>query len=156
MEEISIVKAKETADFEVAKGLFEAYANSLGFDLSFQSFDEELANIKTVYSAPNGGLLLVSLDGDYIGCVGVRKIGDGIGELKRMYLKEEARGKGLGRTLMEEAILLSRELNFTALRLDTLPSMKSAVGLYEKMGFEKIPPYRENPFSEALFFELKL
>lgn len=157
LEKFEIIPAKTTEDFEAAKNLFEEYARSLNFDLAFQNFDHEMSTINIQYARPRGVLLLIkSNDNKFVGCVGIRSLGDNISELKRMYLIPQARGKGLGRLLLDKAIVQARELGYEYLRLDTVPSMKSAIHLYKKVGFQEIPSYRYNPDPGTLYLELRL
>lgn len=146
------------ADFEIAKNLFREYASSLNFALGFQNFEGELNEIAIQYHRPFGGLILVMDDstGEAIGCVGVRKFEGVIGELKRMYLQDAYRGKGLGKALLSQALFLSQKLGFEKLRLDTVSSMKSAIALYQSMGFYEIAPYRYNPNEDTQYYEIDL
>jgi len=111
-----------------------------------------------MYREPEGGLVLVRdiRTGEFAGCAGIRKLDNGIAELKRMYVREGHRGKGLGQQLLDRAVDLARELKYERIRLDTLPSMKAAIRLYRKNGFREIQPYRYNPDKTALFFEMEL
>lgn len=144
-------------EFEVGKQLFRAYAAGLNIDLSFQSFEQELVNIQQQYSEPEGALVIVfTATGDPIGCFGIRKSEVGVCELKRMYLKAEYRGQGIGDQMMNALLDLAAKLGYQKIRLDTLSSMNSAVGLYRKYDFYLIDPYRFNPIEEALYFERKL
>jgi putative acetyltransferase len=158
MDKFSFLVADSAGEYDRAKELFLEYARSLTFDLCFQHFDAELASIATMYNAPHGGIILVRVDppGDYIGCVGIRRIDDQAAELKRMYVRETYRKLGLGRALLERAIKLARELKYRRVRLDTMPTMVRAIALYRQYGFREIKPYRYNPEKGALFFELDL
>jgi ribosomal protein S18 acetylase RimI-like enzyme len=151
---MQIFLAKTVQDYEDAKRLFQAYANSLGFDLGFQEFSKELEQVDVIYKYPEGGIFLIKKNGVSIGCVGVRTFSEGIGELKRMYIQEEARGLKLGKQLLEAALRYSKSIGHKAIRLDTMPEMQAAIKLYRAAGFREIAPYRPNPFKEALFFEL--
>ena len=95
-------------------------------------------------------------DGEIVGCVGLRDSGGGKCEMKRMYVQPEYRGKGLGRALGERLISEARDIGYTHMRLDTVPAMEAAVGLYISLGFKEIEPYRFNPYKEAMFLELDL
>ena len=152
---MQIILAETGRDYEDAKRLFEAYAHSLGFDLGFQAFSKELEQIDVMYKYPEGGIFLIKNNGVSVGCVAVRTFSEGIGELKRMYIQEEARGLKLGKQLLEAALQYSKSIGHKAIRLDTMPEMQAAIKLYRTAGFREIAPYRLNPFEEALFFELK-
>ncbi|MGH2933448.1 MAG: GNAT family N-acetyltransferase [Gaiellaceae bacterium] len=134
------------ADVELVRALFREYADSLGVDLSFQGFDEELAALPAGYDV----LLVAGSDG----CVGVRPFEDGVCEMKRLYVRPSARGTGLGRALARAAFDHARALGYRAMRLDTMPAMGEA--LYESLGFVEIPPYRHNPVAGARFMERRL
>ena len=137
--------------------LFLEYAGSLGFSLCFQSFDQELAGLPGDYAPPQGRLLLAKYDGQLAGCVALHQIEDGIGEMKRLYVRPQARGKGLGRALADYLIAEARQIGYKKMRLDTVePVMKDAVAMYRRLGFREIPPYRENPIAGALYMELTL
>lgn len=148
----------EEEDFEKARNLFLEYANSLDFDLHFQNFIKELEEINIQYNKPDGGLILIidRLSGEEIGCVGIRKFEDKVAELKRMFIKESHRNKGLGAELLRRAIQLSKDLDYENIRLDTLDTMKPAIALYEKFGFKQTGAYRYNPFDNVKFYEITL
>ena len=139
-------------DVELVRTLFREYADGIGVDLSFQGFEEELAALPAGYDA----ILVAWLAGEPAGCVGVRSLGDGICEMKRLYLRPAARGAGVGRALAEAVIERARALGYTRMRLDTMPSMAVAVTLYRSLGFVEIAPYRFNPVPGATFMELPL
>lgn len=137
--------------------LFLEYAKSLGFSLCFQNFDQELANLPGDYASPAGRLWLVTYNGEFAGCVALHKIASDICEMKRLYIRPQFRGKGLGRDLAEKVISAAREIGYKKLRLDTVePVMTAAVAMYRKLGFREIPPYRPNPMPGALYMELDL
>ena len=150
-------QAQSNEDVQEARQLFEEYAAWLGFSLCFQNFDKELAELPGDYSPPHGRLLLAVENHQVAGCVGLRKIGEGTGEMKRLYVRPEFRGKGLGRRLTETIIEAARELGYQRLRLDTLPGkMDQAIAMYRSLGFEDIERYYNNPYEEAAFMELAL
>jgi putative acetyltransferase len=136
--------------------LFEEYAASLGFDLGFQDFERELRELPGDYAAPRGVLLLAQIRTRAIGCVAVRPLAADICEMKRLYVRPEYRGTGAGRALAEAAIVVGRKLGYARMRLDTVPTMAAARGLYRALGFREIPPYRHNPIPGTAFMELEL
>ena len=148
--------AENSADFATGKRLFLEYAQSLDFNLCFQNFEQELADIQEQYGIPNGCLLLVKNDGETVGCAGVRRWQSDIAELKRMYLKPQTRGLGLGKKMLEAALENARQLGYRSIRLDTLPTMETAIALYREFGFADIPPYRDNPFEGTIYLEKTL
>jgi putative acetyltransferase len=137
--------------------LFLEYANSLGFSLSFQGFDHELASLPGDYAQPRGRLLLARHEGMAAGCVALHPLEDGICEMKRLYVRPQFRGRGLGKRLAELIIREARVLGYRQLRLDTVePTMREAVAMYRKMGFREVAAYRPNPIEGALYMELTL
>ncbi|MEM9362134.1 MAG: GNAT family N-acetyltransferase [Bacteroidota bacterium] len=148
------VKATSKEEYELGKVLFVSYAKAIGVDLSFQGFDNELAHIEVQYGPPGGALFLVyTEETSPVGCFALRKFEANVCELKRMFLEKTQRGKGIGRQMMEMALLEARELGYGKIRLDSLRSMKSAIALYQEFGFKEVEPYRYNPFEDAIYFE---
>jgi ribosomal protein S18 acetylase RimI-like enzyme len=144
------------AEVERARELFLEYARSLDFSLCFQGFDQELAGLPGSYARPAGRLLLGLQSGQATGVVGVRALGLGVCEMKRLYVRPEARGTGLGRLLAQRIVTEARAEGYATMRLDTLPRMEAAIALYRDMGFRPIANYNANPLPDALFFELDL
>lgn len=151
-----IVTATGAKQFEQAGLLFREYAGWLDTDLCFQNFEEELANLETIYSPPEGSLLLAFYDEQIAGCVAVRKFETDICEMKRLYVKPEFQGFGLGKNLIAAIVEKARLLGYKRMRLDSLPVMAKAQKLYFAFGFEKISAYRYNPDPNTLFMELDL
>jgi putative acetyltransferase len=149
---VSFVREARPDEVELVRALFREYAASLGHDLSFQDFQRELTELPDFYRS----ILLAEADGEVVGCVAVREFEPGVAELKRLYVRPVARGRGLGRTLSVEAVERARVAGFRAIRLDTLPEMEAATALYRDLGFHEIPPYRYNPVQGTRFFERKL
>ena len=153
---LKIIPVKTEEGLHQIRLLFEEYAASLDFNLSFQNFEEELANLPGDYAPPQGHLLLALWRDQIAGCVALRKINQEQCEMKRLYVRPQFRsleiGKGLAREIIEEA----KKIGYSGMRLDTVPSMKRARDLYESLGFRRIPPYRHNPIRGAVFLELQL
>jgi len=153
----SITQARSQAEIAAARELFLEYAQSLGFSLCFQSFDQELANLPGDYCPPGGRLLLAKLGEETVGCVALHKLQPDICEMKRLYLRPQFRGKGSGRILANAVIAEARKIGYKFMRLDTVePVMKDAVAMYRKLGFYEITPYRVNPMPGTLYMELQL
>ena len=172
-----IYPAESPSEIELIRELFLEYANSLGFSLCFQGFDQELAGLPGDYAPPEGRLLLAEYDGKVAGCGALHRVqssesgvagnvretktgtgrGEPVAEMKRLYLRPEFRGKGLGRALAERILQEARNIGYARLRLDTVePVMKDAVAMYRKIGFQEIAPYCSNPIAGALYMELEL
>lgn len=140
------------ADPDTARELIAEYARSLGVDLSFQGFDDELAHLDTFYE-----LMLVAKEGDEpAGCIALRRIDDATCEMKRLYVRPAFRGRNVGRALAEQVIAEAKRRGYERMRLDTLPTMKTATNLYRDLGFKDIPAYRHNPIEGSRFLELTL
>ena len=153
---IDLRKAASTADMETARALFVEYQEALGISLCFQNFDAELAGLPGAYAAPEGRLLLAFADAEPAGCVALRKLEDGICEMKRLWVRPAFRGTRLGRRLVEAVLAEGRAAGYRAVRLDTLPSMREAQALYVSLGFVDIPPYNDHPIEGTRFMELSL
>jgi ribosomal protein S18 acetylase RimI-like enzyme len=148
-----IRQADSSADVATARALFEEYQKSLGFSLCFQNFDAELAGLPGAYAPPSGRLLL-AFEGDApAGCIALKKIGEDICEMKRLWVKPAFRGTGLGRRLAEEVLREAWRVGYRRVRLDTLPSMTAAQALYLSLGFLDIPPYNDHPIEGTRFME---
>jgi ribosomal protein S18 acetylase RimI-like enzyme len=153
---LTITEARRSDDLAAARALFEEYAASLPFDLGFQGFAAELAALPGAYAPPNGRLLLALLDGAPVGCVALRRHDAHTAELKRLYVRAEARGAGAGRALVEAALAAARAAGYERVVLDTAPGMEAARALYRSLGFAEVGAYRYNPLPGAAFLELSL
>jgi putative acetyltransferase len=153
---MEIIEASARPDIERARGLFREYETSLGVDLCFQGFEQELAGLPGAYAAPKGRLLLAVEGGRAAGCVALRPLGGDTCEMKRLYVRAEFRGRRLGRLLASRILEEARAVGYARIRLDTLPFMTEAIVMYRSLGFNEITPYYANPVAGALFMELEL
>lgn len=151
-----IIIAETNKEFDAGRILFKEYASGLDFDLCFQDFDKELEEISVQYNKPYGALILIKHNEQFIGCAGIRKLNNGIAELKRMFIGPAERGTGLGKELMLYVLKKARELGYIYIRLDTMKSMKAAINIYKECGFHEIEAYCYNPSEDAVYMEKKL
>ena len=155
---ITIQPARSPQDLEFTAQLFVAYAESLGLDLSFQDFDTEIKSLPGKYAPPTGEILLARDGiGNAVGCVAVRPLPlPDCCEMKRLYILHAARGLGVGKKLLHEILDIATGLGYSEIKLDTLPSMRQAISLYESAGFVPITPYYETPLTETVFLGRQL
>ena len=159
MRRILIRDACMPAEVAVARTLFEEYAGSIGVDLCFQNFAQELADLPGDYAAPRGCLLLADDGASAMGCVALRPLDDlgaAVCEVKRLYVRPAARGTGSGRALAEAVIARARALGYRESRLDTLATMAEARRLYAALGFRECAPYYRNPLPGVTYMQLAL
>ena len=151
---LTIIQAESEAQVTEARRLFREYEAWLGMDLCFQGFEAELGALPGKYAMPDGRLYLAYSDDKLAGCIAMRKLEDGICEMKRLFVRDGFRGQKIGIQLIETVIADAKEIGYKKMRLDTYPpKMGKAVSLYETHGFEPIPPYYDNPHSDVLFME---
>lgn len=157
---IDIATPNSVQALDTLREIFREYADGLGVDLCFQQFDEELAGLPGDYAAPRGALLLASVNGKVAGCCALRPLDTAdypnAAEMKRLYVRGEFRGIGLGRQLVEAALDAARQAGYASVLLDTLDDMEAARTLYEDLGFAEIPPYYHNPIAGAHYLKVDL
>jgi GNAT superfamily N-acetyltransferase len=154
---VKFIQASSADEIDQARQLFREYEAWLNLDLCFQNFEKELAELPGAYAAPSGRLLLALENDELVGCVALRKLNDDACEMKRLFLRPQFHGRGLGRTLAERIIDEARDIGYQRMRLDTLSEqMGNAIALYRVLGFREIAPYYQNPVPGALFMELQL
>lgn len=153
---MTIQQAQAPAELNMIRTLFREYETFLGVDLCFQGFAKELADLPGRYAPPDGSLLLGMIDNEAVGCVALRKLEEGICEMKRLYVKPQARGTGMGKALVDQIIATARQQGYVLMRLDTLDTLSEAISLYQRLGFRQVEPYYDNPLPGALYWELVL
>jgi putative acetyltransferase len=141
---------------EIARSLFREYEQSIGISLCFQGFEKELASLPGDYAPPGGRLMLAQEGNRIAGCGALRPLSPDACEMKRLYVRDSFRGRGAGRLLAQTLLAEARAIGYRVMRLDTLPSMTSAIPLYRSLGFREIAPYTQNPVEGALFMEKEL
>jgi len=149
---VTIREAQGAADMAQVRRMFLEYQASIGVDLCFQGFEQELASLPESYVR----LLLAEEGGSILGCVGLRPMAGADCEMKRLYVRPPGRGRGVGRMLATRVIAEARQAGYARLLLDTLPSMKQARALYRSLGFTEVPPYYPNPIPGASYLALPL
>jgi GNAT superfamily N-acetyltransferase len=153
---IKIRRVDSEEEIRMIRDLLLEYGRIRDFDEALGDYDFELSHLPGEYAPPEGNLLLAIYDDKPVGCVALRKIDDNISEMKRLYVKEEFRGKRIGYALVQNIIEKAKEAGYRAMRLDNHPWMKEAESLYKLFGFEEIEAYRYNPIKGVKFFELDL
>lgn len=151
-----IVHAKTIDDLEKIRQLFREYEGFLGVDLCFQDFESELTELPGKYAAPHGALLMAVEGQDAAGCVAMRPLQELVCEMKRLYVKPQYRGRGLGKMLAKAVIDEAVIAGYSHMRLDTLNHLRRAIALYRSLGFRMIQPYYQNPLPDVLYWELEL
>lgn len=150
---LRIVEATSPEDFNEIKQLFREYQNALGVDLCFQGFEAELENLQHKYET----LLLAYWDQEICGCVGMWSLArPGTCEMKRLYVRDAFKGKGIGKKLALAILDKAREQGFKSMSLDTLSHLKAALSLYNQLGFKPCDPYYENPLNNVVYLEKTL
>ena len=151
--DISFKVAETANEFAQGANLFQQYAKFIGFDLSFQNFEEELNTIDKQYSKPVGSLI-IAYDGEKaVACVALRRLDIETAELKRMFVRQEYQGHKIGLRLLEQILGIAQNLGYKKVRLDTISTMEAALKLYRSFGFYEIPAYRFNPMEETVYME---
>ena len=157
---IELLTPATPALLDEARAIFREYASSLDVDLCFQDFEAELASLPGEYTAPQGALLLATVDGEVAGCGALRPLPGcdyaNACEMKRLYVRPAFRRFGLGRLLAQALLDRGLQAGYSAMLLDTLDDMEAARGLYASLGFEEIPPYYFNPIPGAHYLKAVL
>lgn len=157
---VTLSAATDTEALDTARELFQEYADSLGVNLDFQDFENELATLPGDYAEPRGAILLAWVDGAVAGCCALRPLDTSdypnAAEMKRLYVRKAFRGFGLGQELAEGTLDAARRAGYACVLLDTLDDMESARALYAGLGFEEIPPYYHNPLPGSHYLKVDI
>ncbi len=153
---MEIVLLSKDDEVQATRELFREYQRHIGVDLCFQGFEAELESLPGDYGPPSGRLLLAKSGDQLAGCVALRRLPNSACEMKRLFVRPEFQGQGIGRKLATTIIAVARSIGYTTMRLDTLPTMKEATALYVALGFQPIPTYNASPIAGTLYFELDL
>ena len=151
-----IVRATTPSQIQSIRDLFREYETFLQVDLCFQHFEEELSGLPGRYESPQGALLLALTAGQAGGCVAMRPLGQGICEMKRLYVRPPHLGRGLGKELALRVIERAKTAGYTRMRLDTLEKLRPALSLYTGLGFQTCLPYYQNPLTGVIYMEKAL
>ena len=151
---LSIILADKPSPIEQVRKLLDAYGNTRKGDPALASYQHEIQALPGKYAPPSGILLLAEWEGKAAGCVALRELGEGFGEVKRLYVSPDYRRKGIAVKLMERLLEEAEKLGYKGLRLDSIPKMQAAQRLYESIGFHEIPPYWQNPNEGTRYFEM--
>jgi GNAT superfamily N-acetyltransferase len=156
-----IVRANSKESVSQAQGLFREYGSLPEVKVCVVNFEQEILSLPGAYAPPAGRLLLAYENSEAcaeaVGCAAIRQWDQAATcELKRLYVRNQFRGRGIGKKLLGASIMEARSIGYAKIVLDTLPSMSEAHKLYRSAGFREIPAYQENPVPGALFFALTL
>ncbi len=146
------IRLATPADIPAIQEIFLEYAQSVGNDICFRTFQKEVDSLPGPYAPPNGALLVAVTPGTIVACVALRQLSPTSCEMKRLYVRPAFRRQGLGRDLTHHIIAHARTLGYQTLHLDTLPEMTAAIALYRTLGFLPILRYGDNP-PNALCFQ---
>ena len=152
--DLTVRRVEAPEDLAAVRDLWREYWQSFGLPEDFQHFGEELAGLPGVYAADGGALLLALSGPEPAGTIALRRLNEGAGEIKRLYLRPAFRGRGLGRQLVEKVVETAREIGYQELYADTLPAMTDALALYSRLGFQRVAAYSDEPTPCGVFFRL--
>lgn len=144
------------SDIPGVRAMLAEYVDWIGLDLAYQEIDEELAGLPGEYAPPRGALLVAEDEGRLIGMIGLRPFDASISEMKRLFVRPEARGRGLAKQLIAQLLNEANAIGYTEIYLDTLPMMGDAQSLYVSLGFRDIPAYYDTPIAGTRFMALRL
>lgn len=155
-DDFTISPARTAIELTSAAALFRAYAKSLPVDLASQGFSQELKSLPGVYAPPAGELLLAKRGDHVLGTIALKQLEPHVAEIKRLFVRPQARRIGVGKALVMAILKTARERGYREIKLDTLPEMAGAIALYKSFGFAPIPPYGSHPYPGLVSLGLKL
>ena len=151
-----IRRADFPTDGAATLGIWREFIRNSPVNLDYQNNEVEFATFTEKYAAPTGCVLLAEADGGIEGCVAMRQVTSAICEMKRLYVRPDARGKHLGRELAERLIAEARAVGYREMRLDVQAQFLVARRLYVDLGFIAAEPISFNPVPGASFLGLRL
>lgn len=157
---VTLTQPADPEALATVRELFLEYSCSLGVNLEFQDFENELATLPGDYAEPRGAILVAQVDGAVTGCCALRPLNSSdyanAAEMKRLYVRKAFRGFGLGQQLAEATLDAARRAGYACVLLDTLDDMEAARALYANLGFEEIPPYYHNPLPGSHYLKVNI
>ena len=150
--DVSIQEAT-AQEMDLVRTLFREYETAIGVDLCFQGFEQELASLPGAYKRPNGFIFIAFSGKELCGCIALKPLDTRVCEMKRLYVRPNVQGLGLGKRLATSCIEEARIMGYSTMRLDTLEQMKPAIGLYRSLGFRSCEPYYDNPLKGVVYME---
>ena len=151
-----MIQPVNAAEWDQVRELFREYWTSFGFSPCFQGFETEVAGLPGAYVPQGGALVLALIDGHAAGCAALRRFDAQRCEAKRLYVRPQFRGQGVGRALLDWVIAEARTMGYREIAGDTIPQMAVALAMYDRAGFERTGPYAEAPTPGAIYLRLKL
>src|ERR1700744_2676676 len=155
-DDFTITPARTAIELTSAAALFRAYAKALPVDLAPQGFSQELKSLPGVYAPPDGELLLAKRGDHVLGSIALKRLEPRVAEIKRLFVRPQARKAGIGRALVAAMLKTAKERGYLQIKLDTLPQMQGAIALYKSFGFAPIAPYGSHPYPGLVTLGLKL
>lgn len=153
MIKIEINKITSSQDLEDVKQLFREYVEFLQVNLDFQDFESELDKLPAKYAEPEGTIFLAKINNQPAGCIALWQLEEGVCEMKRLFVKPEFQGLGLGKNLASRLMEEAKIKGYQLMKLDTLKRLESANYLYASLGFLETEPYNFNPEPDIVYFE---
>jgi GNAT superfamily N-acetyltransferase len=153
---MQMIQPENAAEWDQVRELFREYWDSFGFSPCFQGFETEVAGLPGAYAPPGGALVLALVDGQAAGCAALRRFDAQRCEAKRLYVRPQFRGQGVGHALLDWVIAEARTMGYREMVGDTIPQRAVALKMYDRAGFERTGPYAATPTAGAIYLRLKL